>query len=315
VVIGEVHRKTQSEKCLIAIEKQRKVKHRDRKVYFVEGIPEGFYACCPDAPGAYQMRGSLRCIGWDGPESLKSSLRLIVDHEFRNFINQTLKKKELKDPLLFRLEWLTREEAEKSIHKFLNGLTLSYPQQTYYLSSQQTWADCKVPRRLSFGLRYFFNTFHVTCGVFERLENFLWTIHDLGLSKALERFQFDIYFREMEAHGAGSPTQMVLRNKGLAAKIREGLRDDEMLSTAFSPFIPHFPEWCYVGSQSKAFISAIAGSCPLERESTVFFAAIAGWCHVDARACRAEMHGTDKEVREAIEEGKDRLAVLVPARY
>jgi hypothetical protein len=134
----------------------------------------------------------------------------------------------------------------------------------------------------------------------------------------------------IEAYGCRSPTQMVLRNKGLAAKIREGLRDDESLSTAFlyalcpqwcyvineskefmSDFCP--PQSCYVGSQSEAFISAIAGWCPPQRKPTVFFSAIAGFCHVDARLCGAELHGTDKEVREAIEEGKDRLAVLVPA--
>jgi hypothetical protein len=78
VVIGEVHRKTQTEKCLIAIEKQRKVKPQDPKVYFVEGISEGLNISCPMAPMEYKSRKNLRCIGWDLREFFQAHLKYLI---------------------------------------------------------------------------------------------------------------------------------------------------------------------------------------------------------------------------------------------
>jgi hypothetical protein len=196
----------------------------------------------------------------------------VIDDRYVKIIEELLLF-ELESPVLSKLKGLTEKEAEKWIHKFLNAVI------TLYLYDNKTWADCKVPRVLSFSVADL--TFDRDCGILERLEEFAWTIHKAGLLKALNAQAVAIPSFAFVEHDLASPTQMVLRNKGLAAKIREGLRD-------------------------------------VESQSTVFFAAIAGLCHVDARgACSssAELHGTDKEVREAIEEGKDRLAVLVPARY
>jgi hypothetical protein len=187
VVIGEIHGKSQTEKCLLAIEKQKKVKTGDRKVYFVEGIPEGIVVRCQEAPGGYQYTRNRRCIGWDRPENYKVLLEVLADKEFRETI-KTLKRWELRDPLLFRLEFLTREEAEKWIHEYLNELIL-------FKHPFRFWAYCKMPRCF----KDFSPDLRVFCGLFERLEKFLWTIHDLGLSKALETPQ-QLYPSGMNLH-------------------------------------------------------------------------------------------------------------------